>query len=253
MRLLLIAGIVFAQHQAEEGKAKHPFLGDEARIEAGRKSFAAGCAGCHGPEGGGGRGPNLVERAVWHPVDENTMFTAIQKGVGIMPPSGLSEDRAWEIVAFVKSLTSPAVEVKAPGDAAAGEKIFWSNGGCSNCHRVAGKGGFVGPDLTNIGRTSTLPKLKASILTPDEVRTPGYQFVSITMRDGTKLEGIEKDRTNYNIQLQLKDGSLRPIEMQKVESMTARTQTLMPQDYKTRLTREQITDLVAYLRIQAVK
>ncbi len=253
MWLLLIAGILFAQHQADEDKSKHPFLGDEMRIEAGRKSFAAGCAGCHGPEGGGGRGPNLVERGVWHPVDDKTMFDTIQKGVGVMPASGLSEERAWEIVAFVRSLTSPAIEVKAPGDADAGEKIFWGNAGCSNCHRVAGKGGFLGPDLTNIGRTSTLPKLKSSILMPDEVRTPGYGFVTITMRDGSKLEGIEKDRTNYNLQLQLKDGTLRPLEMQKVESMVARKQTLMPQDYKTRLTREQITDLVAYLRIQAVK
>lgn len=253
MRLLVIAGILFAQHQADQEKSKHPFLGDEARIEAGRKSFGSGCAGCHGPEGGGGRGPNLVERGVWHPVDDQTIFTVIQKGVGIMPASGLSDERAWEIVAFVRSLTSPAVEVKAPGDAAAGEKLFWGSVGCAQCHRVAGKGGFLGPDLTNIGRTSTLPKLKASILTPDEVRTPGYQFVSVTMRDGSKLEGLEKDRTNYNLQLQLADGSLRPLQMRQVESIVARQQTLMPQDYKTRLTREQIMDLVAYLRVQAVK
>jgi putative heme-binding domain-containing protein len=194
-----------------------------------------------------------VERAVWHPVDDATIFSAIQKGVGIMPASGLSEERAWEIVAFVRSLTSPAIEVKAPGDGAAGEKLFWGTAGCAGCHRIAGKGGFVGPDLTNVGRTSTLPKLRSSILEPDEVRTPGYQMVSLVLRDGTKLEGIEKDRTNYDLQLQLKDGTLRSLPVGKIESMTARARTAMPGDYKTRFTREQVNDLVAYLRLQAVQ
>jgi cytochrome c oxidase cbb3-type subunit 3 len=68
-----------AQHDNE--KPKHPFIGDRAAIEAGRALFAGRCAACHGAEGQGGRGPNLREQIYWHPVDEETLYRVIQKGV----------------------------------------------------------------------------------------------------------------------------------------------------------------------------
>jgi hypothetical protein len=52
--LAVSSGTALAPHQAGEEKSKHPFIGDESRIEAGRKSFVSGFAGCHGPEGGVG-------------------------------------------------------------------------------------------------------------------------------------------------------------------------------------------------------
>ncbi len=251
--LALAAAALWAQHEKEGEKSKHPFLGDEARIEAGRKSFGAGCAGCHGPEGGGGRGPNLVERAVWHPVNDDTIFTAIQKGVGVMPASGLSDERAWEIVAFVRSLTAPAADLKLIGDPALGRQLYFEKGQCNACHRIGGQGGFLGPDLSNIGRGSTLPKLRSSILDPDELRTPGFTYVNLTLRDGTRLEGIEKDRTNYNVQLLTRSGQLRRLPMNQIESTTVRAATLMPTDYKTKFTPEELKHLLAFLQTQAVR
>ena len=90
----LAAATLLAQHEKEDEKAKHPFMTDAARIEAGRKTYLGGCAGCHGPEGGGGRGPSLIERASWHPMKDDDLFATIQKGVGIMPAAKLPEDRA---------------------------------------------------------------------------------------------------------------------------------------------------------------
>src|SRR3954452_19209313 len=97
-----------AQHEKKDDKLKHPFLGDPDRIAAGRKLFAGGCAACHGAEGQGGRGPNLRERIYWHPVDEDTLYKVVQKGIpaGGMPAAGLSEDQTWQVVAFVRSLTA---------------------------------------------------------------------------------------------------------------------------------------------------
>src|SRR6059058_4530022 len=112
-----------AQPDKKDDKPKHPFLGDAEAIAAGRKLFAGGCAACHGGEGQGGRGPNLRERIYWHPMDEDTLHGVIQKGVpaGGMPAAQLNEDEAWQVVAFVRSLTAPAIETFVPGDPAAGE------------------------------------------------------------------------------------------------------------------------------------
>src|SRR3954469_23733355 len=114
---------LMAQHEGKEEKPKHPFLGDPSAIAAGRKLFAGGCAACHGAEGQGGRGPNLRERIYWHPVDEETMYRVIQKGIpaGGMPAAHLGEDETWQVVAFVRSLTAPAIETAVSGDAPAGE------------------------------------------------------------------------------------------------------------------------------------
>src|ERR1019366_1408266 len=89
-----------AQHEKDGEKAKHPFIGDPGAIEAGRKLFAGGCAACHGAEGEGGRGPNLRERIFWHPVDEETLYKAIAKGIpgGGMPAANLGEDQLWQVV-----------------------------------------------------------------------------------------------------------------------------------------------------------
>jgi len=65
MRIFLVfclaAGLpLLAQHEKEVDKSK--FIGNVQAIEAGRTLFANGCAACHGPDGRGGRGPNLRER-----------------------------------------------------------------------------------------------------------------------------------------------------------------------------------------------
>ena len=134
-------------------------------IEAGRLLFASGCAACHGAEGQGGRGPNLRERIYWHPVDEDVLYKVIQKGIpaGGMPAAALDEDQLWQVVAYVRSLTAPAIETVVPGDPAAGEALFWGKAGCSGCHAIRGRGGKLGPDLTNAGA-----------IAPAAPASPGY-------------------------------------------------------------------------------
>src|SRR5436305_3494864 len=114
-----------AQHEKKEDKPPHPFLGDPQRIEAGRKLFTGGCAACHGSEGQGGRGPNLRERIYWHPVDEDTLYKVVKEGIpkGGMPAAGLGEDQTWQVVAFVRSLTAPAIETAVSGNPSAGEAL----------------------------------------------------------------------------------------------------------------------------------
>ena len=44
----------------------------------------------------------------------------------------------------------------AKGDQKRGESVYQKNA-CSSCHMIGGKGGKVGPDLSRVGETRTLP------------------------------------------------------------------------------------------------
>jgi cytochrome c oxidase cbb3-type subunit III len=243
-----------AQHRKDD-KPKHRFIGDPAAIEAGRLLFAGGCAACHGAEGQGGRGPNLRERIYWHPVDEDTLYNVIQKGIpaGGMPGATLAEDQVWEVVAFVRSLTAPAIETVVPGDPQAGEALFWGKARCGECHSIHGRGGKMGPDLTNAGATRPLPQLRQDILDPDAGGAPGYRTVKVLLRTGETLHGVARNFSDYSLQLQDTEGNLRLLSMTDIRAMTLAKGSSMPKDYGKQLTSQELDDLLAYLSRQSAR
>lgn len=252
---LVAAATMAAQHEQEGDKKKHPFIGDAARAEAGRKLFANGCGACHGAEGQGGRGPNLLERTSWHPLDDQTLYDAIQKGIpgGGMPGANLPEERAWEIVSFVRSLTAPASENKPTGDVAAGEALFWGKAGCQGCHQVNGRGGKLGPDLSNAGATRAVAQLRTAIMDPDADGAFGYRAVTAVMKDGRKLEGVARNRSNYSLQLQDAQGKLHLLNVAEIRELTLGRGSPMPKNYRERLSKQEIEDLVAYVGRQTLR
>ncbi|MBI1792354.1 MAG: c-type cytochrome [Acidobacteria bacterium] len=252
---LAAAWPVAAQHEKEGEKPKHPFIGDAKAIEAGRTLFGGGCAACHGAEGQGGRGPNLRERVMWHPLEDDTLFSAIQKGIpgGGMPAANLPEDQAWQVVAFVRSLTSPAYENPVAGDVKIGQELFWGKAGCSGCHQIQGRGGKLGPDLTNIGATRAAPQLREAIVDPDADGAPNYRGATVVLKSGKTLRGVARNRTNYSLQLQDADGNLHLLSMAEVSELTLTKGSPMPKDFAQRLGKPEIDNLVAYLSRQSLR
>jgi cytochrome c oxidase cbb3-type subunit III len=256
MFLLLAAVLpVAAQHEKDGEKPKHPFIGDRAAIEAGRQLFAGGCAACHGAEGQGGRGPNLRERIYWHPVDEDTLYKVIKTGIpaGGMPAADLKEDQVWQVVAFVRSLTTPAIETNVPGNPGAGENLFWGKAGCGTCHSIRGRGGKMGPDLTNAGAMRPLPQLRQDILNPDANGSSDYRSVNVVLRSGAKVQGVARNFTDYSVQLLDNTGHLRLLSMTDIREMTLSRSSAMPKDYGKRLNPQELDDILAYLSRQSAR
>ena len=244
-----------AQHGRYLNDSRHPSIGNPEAIAAGAKLFSASCGGCHGPDGSGGRGPNLVRRAMWHPLGDEAIFQVIRKGLPgtDMPPTNLSDDQTWNMVAFIHSLTGPASGQVVPGDVAAGKRVFTS-AGCANCHAIRGEGSRLGPDLSNIGGSSPLPVIREAILEPSkDLFYLGNEGVSVTLKDGRKLQGIARNRSNYSLQLIDKNGDLHLLQMTDVKEMSLRTNSPMPGDYAKRLSKDQLRDLLAYLAGQSTR
>ena len=253
---MILAVPLLAQHEDEKKQTfKHPAFSDPQAIAAGKKLFATSCAACHGAGGQGGRGPNLVQRGVWHPLEEEALFKTIQKGVpgADMPPTNLPEDQLWRIASYVRSLTAPAIESPPPGDPASGEALFRGKGGCPQCHRIKARGGMLGPDLSNVGALRPLEMIRESIVDPDADGFPGYRGVTVLTRDGRTLQGVARNRTNYSLQILDAQGELHLLEMGAVKELKLSAHSPMPRDYKEKFSRREIDDLLAFLSRQAIR
>lgn len=109
------------------------------------------------------------------------------------PPVGLNRVEMAAVVAFLESLggqvdvnlgdipaevaaaqpAQAATAPRIPGDPKAGKELFVSKG-CVACHKVAGAGGEIGPDLSNVGGKSGPAEIMDDIINPQAKLTPGY-------------------------------------------------------------------------------
>lgn len=255
--VLLLAVPLVAQHGLYESESNHPAIGDPKAIAAGAKLYMRSCAGCHGPDGSGGRGPNLVRRPLWHPLTDEKIFSLIREGLpgADMPPTNLSGDETWNLVAFLHALIGPAAENPPPGDAPAGEKLFWSEKtGCSNCHAILGKGGRLGPDLTNIGGLRPLALIKESVLEPSEgLYFLGNEAVTVKLKNGETIRGVARNRDNYSLQVIDRRGKLHLISTRDVAALDILESSPMPGDYAKRLSEDELENLFAFLARQSLR
>ncbi len=254
--VLLFVLPLTAQHEDKsEQKKRNPAIGDAKAIAAGRGLFATSCAGCHGPTGEGGRGPNLHERGAWHPLDEDGLFQTIRDGIpgADMPPTKLPEIQLWQITAFVRSLTMPAFETAPAGDVAAGAALFWEKGQCGGCHRIRGRGGMMGPDLSNVAAQRSVDKIRQAIVDPDADGARGYTGVTATLKNGQTVRGVARNRTNYSVQILDEQGKVHLLQTSDLRDVRFSGRSPMPADYKQRLSGQEIRDLVAYLSRQSVR
>jgi cytochrome c oxidase cbb3-type subunit 3 len=254
---LLLTGGLMAQHGQYLNDGKNPAIGNPKAIAAGAKLWATSCAGCHGPDGSGGRGPNLVKRALWHPLTDETIHKTIREGLPgtDMPPTSLSDEETWSLVAFVKVMTGPAIENDVPGDPEAGARVFRAaKAGCSNCHAIRGDGGRMGPDLSDVGATRPIALIKEAILDPSKrLQLAGQEGVSIRFKNGKEIQGVARNRNNYSLQVLDREGNLHLVSMLDVDQLTISARSLMPNDYGKRLSADELRDLYAFLARQAAR
>jgi alcohol dehydrogenase (cytochrome c) len=221
--------------------------GSAQDLAAGTKQFASLCAGCHGMDGGGGEyGPSLVDTRRFGRRSGRSLAEVIQNGIqdSGMPAFPLPQADIDALVALVNSLRAPAAHHPAPGDVAAGERFFFGKGNCASCHVVKGRGGSLGPDLSNLGLELRLAQITEALRNPAALQTPGYRLVSVRLRDGATIRGLVKNESNFDLQLQTLDGRLRLLERAQIADETRESVPLMP---VVQATDEEMRDLVAFL------
>jgi cytochrome c oxidase cbb3-type subunit 3 len=249
--------ILLAQHlQDEDKKKRNPAIGNIAAIAAGEKAFNEGCAVCHGQGGMGGRGPNLANgRVMWHTLNDEATYNRIKDGVpsGGMPPTPGSDEKLWQLAAYVVALRAPASESPQTGDATLGQTLFWGKAGCNECHSILGKGGKIGPDLSDAGGSRSTTVIRMAIEEPGSNGSKGFEKAHIVLKNGKTVDGVLKNRNNFSLQVLDARGELHLLLMTAVKEMTVAPNSAMPANYKTRLSGAEINALVAYLAQQTAR
>lgn len=126
-----------------------------------------------------------------------------------------------------------------------GKALFMTQ--CGVCHRLFGKGGDIGPDLTTYQR-SDLANLLLNIVNPGAEIREGYENFSAETRDGRVLTGFVADQNARLVVLRTPDGQTVPLPREQLVSLDPAGQSLMPEGLLESLSDQQIRDLFAYLR-----
>ncbi|REJ84652.1 MAG: hypothetical protein DWQ34_10725 [Planctomycetota bacterium] len=133
---------------------------------------------------------------------------------------------------------------------AAGRRVFFHPNGpaCYKCHTVNGRGGRIGPDLSNIGRSSSREKLIDSILEPSKEVAP--QFTTWNMLDtgGVVHTGMIVHENKGKTVLGDADGKTTELETIDIDLRTPLRTSVMPEKLEDRMTVQEFRDLLAFLQ-----
>lgn len=118
---------------------------------------------------------------------------------------------------------------------------------CGKCHRLFGKGGDLGPDLTSYQRTD-LPRFLSNILDPSLEIREGYETTVIETEDGLIVSGFIESQDENDVALRQIDGQLARIPKELIIDQFVAKISLMPRGLLDDLSEQQARDLFAYLR-----
>ncbi|MCI0332856.1 MAG: hypothetical protein L0228_06500 [Planctomycetes bacterium] len=137
------------------------------------------------------------------------------------------------------------------GDAVAGRRLFFSPIGprCGVCHQHEGRGGRVGPDLTNIGRSNNREQIIASILQPSREVAPHYQPWLLVTSDGKTYTGLRQPQGGDNgIETYVDSaGNSFSLPSDTIDERSASDTSIMPDGLQAGLSIADLRDLVKFL------
>jgi len=139
-------------------------------------------------------------------------------------------------------------ETLAGGNPQRGAQIFFERAqvSCVRCHKIAGRGGDVGPDLTKIGSEKQPPYLLESIVLPNKTIAKNFESALVVDDSGKVISGVVKAEDAETLQLVTAEGQLVKIAKASIEERRA-AKSPMPEDLIKHLSPFELRDVLAYL------
>lgn len=134
------------------------------------------------------------------------------------------------------------------GDAEKGKDLFINNPAvyCQRCHKLAGQGGEVGPELTTIGKDKTRDDLLEAIVDPNKQIAKGFESVILTLDDGRTVSGVLRSKSDKEYVLVDAENKVKSYPRASVEAERP-DKSAMPDDLHKKLSRRELRDLVEFL------
>lgn len=129
----------------------------------------------------------------------------------------------------------------------AGRSVFNNNptAQCVRCHSVNGSGGEVGPKLDNIGNILNRQQLLEALIEPSIRLAPGYGTVTITLKDGQKVQGVLIEENDKELLLRTSEAEPLRVPLMRIASRE-NSMSAMPAMGRM-ISRRELRDLIEYL------
>jgi cytochrome c oxidase cbb3-type subunit 3 len=219
----------------------------------GKRAFESRCAGCHGLDGRGGeRAPDIALNSKTQQRSDDDLFQIITLGLpGTGMPSFASlGSNTKNVVAYLRQLQGKSNAATVPGNVQKGRELFYGKARCSECHAVAGSGGFIAAELSGFGKNRSPDEIRQAITMPSSTNRIGSKM-TVKMRDGQEYSGLVRNEDNFSLQLQSLNGEFHLFQKSELTSFWRQPDSLMPADYATTLNTDELNDLISFLMFAA--
>jgi quinoprotein glucose dehydrogenase len=134
------------------------------------------------------------------------------------------------------------------GEATEGRRIFFEKveASCVRCHKIGGEGGEAGPVLDRPEMNRKREYLVESIVSPNKVISPGFETVTVFLKNEDVHSGIVKSETDQRLVLISADAG--EVSIAKADIDLRRTGLSgMPEGIMNLLSKRDLRDLVEFL------
>ena len=130
------------------------------------------------------------------------------------------------------------------GNSKAGAALFKQH--CLTCHAVRGVGQRVGPDLAGVS-SRRRDVLLVDILDPSRQLSPDYKAYSLVTRQGRVFTGMIAAETADSVTIRREKGEQDTILRPEIEVLRGSNKSVMPDGFETKLSSEQLADVLEFL------
>jgi len=138
--------------------------------------------------------------------------------------------------------------LQSPGNPERGREVFFSQKvGCYGCHRLEGKGGAVGPDLSLVGRFRDPRALLEAVVFPSSTIVPEFRSFAIVTRNGKTTSGMIVAETTDAVYLRTSQLAEIRLARKDIEEIAPSNISIMPQGLEKTMTDQEFADLLEFL------
>lgn len=188
------------------------------------------------------KGMVSLRSEVLRPVLANFPASVQKKGESLL--ASLEGDTTTQKAQLEKLLSSLQ-----GGDVRRGQAVFNSaKAACSSCHTIGYLGGKVGPDLTKVGQVRTERDLLEAIVYPSASFVRSYEPLVIATKSGDVHNGVVRQENDDEILLATGPRTEVRIAQDDIKEMRPGTASVMPAGLEEQISRQELTDLLAFLK-----
>ena len=158
------------------------------------------------------------------------------------PPSVITPEERARLDTLIADRVDAASQGTA--DLKRGEALYATH--CAACHRVAGEGGLIGPQLDGVG-TRGIGRLAEDIFDPNRNVDAHFRLTTLTKKDGSVIGGFVPGESGEVIHLLDAAGQSHRVLKSEVEKTEVSPHSLMPAQFGELLKPEEFRDLAGWL------